>query len=136
MTADEGRAWDWTDDAGDVVVPEQPAVAVYLNPKGDVVLRQRGDVFDDDSWIWFGSEHAIAIAGAILEAAGIAPELAPGPATSCGDTRPKDSTAARRQKRYRERKKKELTPDIFDRDDRDDRDVTRNGVTPRDGVTA
>ena len=80
MTADEGRAWDWTDDAGDVVVPEQPAVAVYLNPKGDVVLRQRGDVFDDDSWIWFGSEHAVVIAGAILAAAGLdAAALAPKP---------------------------------------------------------
>ena len=81
MSADSnGRAWDWSDDADDVVVREQPPIAAYRNPSGDVVLRQRGDCFDDDAWIWFGVDHARAIAAAILEVAGLdATALGPEP---------------------------------------------------------
>ena len=122
MTANESREFDWCDD--DVVVPQQPAIAIYLNPAGDVVLRQRGDVYDDDSWIWFGSEHALAVARAILEAVGLSvADLVPEPT----QVRSHDTTAAERQRRYRERKKRESTPDIFDRDVADRNAVTRDG---------
>ena len=135
-TDSAGRAWDWQDDADDVIVRGQSAIACYLNPAGDIVLRQHGDYFDEDAWIWFAVEQAPAVAAAIIEAAGLdATALAPEPTQ-----KPKDTTAAGRQRRYRKRKKKEPSPepDIFDRDDRDvTRDVTdRDTVTGRDGATA
>ena len=132
MSADSaGRAWDWGDDDADVVVRSQPAVAVYPGPAG-IVIRLQGDFNDDDDGVvWFGVDQAPAVAAAILEAAGLdAADLAP--ETAQDATKPMASTAAQRQKRYRDRKKMEPTPepDIFDRDvtdtvtDRDD----RNGV--------
>ena len=135
-TVGEAHTWNWREDAGDVIVRAQPAIACYLNPAGDIVLRQHGDYFDDDAWIWFAVEQAPAVAAAILEAAGLdATALAPEPTQ-----KPKDTTAAGRQRRYRKRQKKELTlePDIFDRDDRDvTRDVTdRDTVAARNDVTA
>ena len=141
MEDSESREFDWLDD--DVIVRQQPAIAIYRNPVGDVVLRQRGDDFyGDDSWVWFRIEHAPAVAAAILELANLdATALTPGP--TLRRTKAKDPTAAGRQRRYREKQKKELTPepDIFDRDTvtPEDRDVTpeeRDTVTPRNGVTA
>ena len=128
----ESCAWDWRDDADDLVVPEQPAIAVYTNPADAVVIRQQGTWNDDDAWIWFSPDHAPAIAKAILEAAGLdATALTPEPAQV---VKPRDATGAERQRRHRERQKKESTaePGMFDRNDRD---VTAT-VTPRDGQTA
>ena len=130
-TVGEGHTWDWLEDADDVVVRSQPAVAVYPGPAG-VVIRRQGDWNDDDDVIWFGINQAPAIAKAIMAAAGLdIADLAPEPAQVA--FKPMGSTAAARQKRYRERKKKEPArePDIFDHDD-------RNGVTPEDrnGVKA
>lgn len=39
--------FSWTD--ADVVVERAGAIAVYQNPKGDVVLRQEGQTGDEDS---------------------------------------------------------------------------------------
>jgi hypothetical protein len=92
--------FDWIDSAEDVVVPEQAAIAVYLNPKGDVVIRQAGQYHpDEDNWIVVAPDHAPRVAEAILEAAGLAvyhPE-------DDQAAEPKDRTAAERQRRYRER---------------------------------
>lgn len=132
MTDSEGRPWDWHDDAYDVIVPDQPPVACYVNPKGAVVLRQRGiDHYDDDPFVWFRIEHAPAVALAILEAAGLdATALTPEPARAC--SKPKGASGAERQRRYRDRQKKDSTPepDLLNRNSvtRDE----RNGVTPRD----
>ena len=128
MPDTERIEFDWHD-TDEVIVREQPAVAVYLNLAGDIVLRQQGDVFDDDAWIWFHPEHAAAIAAAILEAAGLdAPVLTPSQTTDA--VLPKDPTAAERQRKYRERKKKKPTPepDIFERDVTDPA-TARNRVT-------
>ena len=138
MSADsKGRPWDWSDDADDVIVPEQPAVACYTNPAGDVVLRQRGAWNDDeDAWIWFSPEHARAIATAILQVAGYeATARAPVPKSAQNGSKPKDPTGAARQRRRRERQK-EPTLDI-DRDQArdvtaEDRDTVTVAVT-RDG---
>ncbi len=135
-TADEGREFDWLEDPGDVVVRAPSAVAVYPGPAG-VVIRRPGDHWngDGDDVTWFTTEHAPAVAAAILEAAGLdATALAPAP-TRVG-SKPKDSTAAGRQRRYRERQKRESPPDIFDRADRDDRDVTDRDTATRDGKAA
>ncbi len=129
MTDSEGREFDWSDD--DVIVPSQPAVAVYTNPKGAVVLRQQ-DEFpfgDGDAVVWFAADHAPVVALAILAAAGIdATALAPEPAQVA--SKAKDPTGAERQRRRRARQKEETTPALFDRDTRD---VTRDD---RDGKAA
>ncbi len=129
MTAGEGRAWDWTDDAGDVIVPAQPAIACYVNTAGNIVLRQQGDAFDEDVWIWFDPQHAPAVAMAILEAAGLdTTAFAPEPARACGKPKGKDPTAAERQRRRRKRQREEPTADIFDSADRDS--TAANPATP------
>ncbi len=127
--AEFNTEFNWLDDADEVIVREQPAIAVYTNPAGDVVLRQRGE---DDAWIWFAPDHARAVAVAILEAAAFDATVL----TSTPEPTPKskDPTAAGRQRRYRERKKKESTSELFHSDDRD---VTeRDTATDRDGGAA
>ena len=128
MADNEGRDFCWIDSADKIIVPDQAAIACYLNGYGDIVLRRRSDYPAADGWIWFQAEHAVAIAAAILAAAGLgAKALAPEPVQD--GSKKKDSTAAERQRRYRERQKEESTPDTFDRNDRD-------AVTERHGVTA
>ncbi len=122
LSADSnGRPWDWSDDAGDTIVPEQPAIAIYTNPADAVVIRQHGAWNDDDDvWVFFSPAHAPAIAAAILAAAGL--DIAD---LAQSVSKPMASTAAARQKRYRDRKKKE--PALFDGEERDiTRDVTRD----------
>ena len=71
ISEDAGREFDWLEDAGDVIVRSQPAVAVYPGPSG-IVIRSRGDLWSDDGdgVVWFAVEHAPAVAAAILDAAG------------------------------------------------------------------
>lgn len=114
MTAPD---FDWYgNDAEDIVIPEQQAVAVYRNHAGDVVIRQKaGDYWnqvDEDPWIVVKREHVGRLAHALLALAELeqAPRLAlPAPA-------PSNRTGAERQRRYRERKRHE----------RNDGDVTRD----------
>lgn len=104
----EDREFDWRADAEDVVLPDQPATAVYVNPRGAVVIRQTVE-HDDDVWIIVQPSNAAALAKAILRAAGLTEDaLEASPA-------PKDRTAAERQRRYRARQH------------RDGDGVTRNG---------
>jgi hypothetical protein len=51
-----------------VIIHEQPMTAVYLNPKGQVVIRQRDD-FDGDRWVYFSAEHLGALIKALAEIA-------------------------------------------------------------------
>jgi len=93
-----GMTFCWDEIEQDVVIRNQPAVAVYTNPNGGIVLRQAGDYgADEDHWVYFDPMHAEAIANAILAAASL---------DQRADTNsPKDSTAAERQRRYRARKR-------------------------------
>ncbi len=71
---DNNHDFDWQKDAGDVIVRSQPAMAVYTNPKGDVVLRQECDGLSrdgEDDVVWFAVDHARAVAAAILKTAGV-----------------------------------------------------------------
>ena len=128
MTADNnGRPWNWTDDASDTIVPQQPPIACYLNTGDQIVLRQRGDCFNDDAWIWLNTNHAAALATAILELAGLdIADLAPEPAPCA--IKPRDATGAERQRRRRARQKEPMLAI----DPGQDRDVT---VEARDSVT-
>jgi hypothetical protein len=64
--------FDWNDCTA-VVLPRRSldAVAVYSNPHHDLVIRaQRDEYHDDDRCIIVAREGAIAVAYAVLEAAG------------------------------------------------------------------
>jgi hypothetical protein len=70
--------FNWDDVADDIVVPEQAQIAVYNNPNGGVVCRQAGQYGpDEDSWIFFHPSHALALAKAILDKAGLDMEIVP-----------------------------------------------------------
>ncbi len=56
--------FDWAGDT--VVLPEQPATAVYTNPHGAVVVRQEGGPYDEDCWIIIRPENALRLCRAIL----------------------------------------------------------------------
>jgi len=58
---------DWSDES--VVVREQPAISVYRNKFGDVVVRQQS-WYDDDPCIIIQLQNAADVARAILEEAG------------------------------------------------------------------
>ncbi len=144
MTDTENSEFNWTDT--NLVVEEQLPVACYRNPEGDVVLRQRAAwPDDDDPAIWFGPQHARAIAAAIIQVAGYQTTV-PAPEPAQASVKPQATSAAERQKRYRDRRKKEPTPEpnIFDRNDRDavtaaERDTVTDGVMrngARDGEAA
>lgn len=124
--ADTGsHEFDWVEDAGDVVIQAQAALAVYPGP-GGVVIRRQADEFDEmyghgDGVISFSVEHAPAIAAAILDAAALAPK----PARA--GSQPKDGTGAERQRRRRARQKKEPEPALFN--PAVTRDADRDSVT-------
>ncbi|MGV3727750.1 hypothetical protein [Hydrogenophaga sp.] len=65
------KDFDWYSDADkeSVVVPSVQAVAVYINPHGDVVIRQQDPMGDEDSVIVIPRSNAKTIAKAITEAA-------------------------------------------------------------------
>lgn len=95
--------FDWADDAS-VIVLAQLAVAVYRNARGDIVIRQQADWGDDeDKWVILSPSHARALAEAILLEAG---EIDAAPLVLPAPDKPKDPTAAERQRRFRESRKR------------------------------
>jgi hypothetical protein len=70
--------FDWTTIEDDIVIPEQAQIACYNNPKGDIVLRQAGQYGpDEDTWIVLHRSHALTLAKAILDRAGLDMEIVP-----------------------------------------------------------
>jgi hypothetical protein len=64
--------FDWKTIEEDIVVPEQAAIAVYTNPAGAIVLRQAGQYGpEEDTIIVVQPSHAMALASALLDRAGI-----------------------------------------------------------------
>lgn len=77
-----------------VAVRTQMAIAVYLNPYGELVLRQEGQFHpDEDVWIVIAPDNVVAVTDAMHAAMGAVP------ATRVT----KDRTAAKRQRRHREK---------------------------------
>jgi hypothetical protein len=70
--------FDWSTVEDDIVIPEQAQVAVYCNPAGKIVLRQAGQYGpDEDTWIVLHPSHALPLARAILDRAGLDMEIVP-----------------------------------------------------------
>ncbi|MFZ3180039.1 MAG: hypothetical protein WA156_07470 [Methylocystis silviterrae] len=67
MIHDPHEWWEDADNAGDIVLSEQRAIAVYPNGKGCLVIRQQADWnADEDSIILVQPEHAERVARALL----------------------------------------------------------------------
>ena len=107
---EDSWTFDWREDPS-IICEEQPALAVYTNPRGQCVLRQerRWDE-DEDTVILVCRENALKVAHAILTAVGMGDielirpcgggyEDVVLPETSA--SRSKDRTAAERQRRHR-----------------------------------
>jgi hypothetical protein len=118
------QEFDWTADES-VAVQEQPAIAVYPNPVGQVVIRrQRSWDEEDDSFVHISRGNVLTIVGAILAAAGMDDiRLYRQHGMSCEDiglgetqTRSlsKDRTGAERQRRYRNRHRNGSDRDVTD----------------------
>jgi hypothetical protein len=98
----DGEDFDWHRHADDIAVAEQLRIAVYSNPRGDIVIRQAGIDRDDDDVVVVQASNAEALARAILRAAGL-DEDETRLGTDTSSNRTKDPTAAERMRRYRER---------------------------------
>jgi hypothetical protein len=58
--------FDWNDVQDDVVLTEQLAVAVYLNPKGDTVIRQAADAYrSEDSTVIINRKNLSSFVAAL-----------------------------------------------------------------------
>ena len=88
------------DEHHDIVVRHQPAIAVYLNPHDEVVIRQQ-DQYDesDDSFVYVTKDNVLRVVQRRLEVAGI--ELATSFAELLLLPPPKNKTAAERMRRHR-----------------------------------
>jgi hypothetical protein len=63
------RDWDWSDDCGGcLVASEQLATCVYMNARGEVVIRQKEDgLYDEgDTIILLSADNAVRAARYIL----------------------------------------------------------------------
>jgi hypothetical protein len=65
----EPERFDWGPDNSDIAVPEQPAIAIYVNAWDMIVVRQEGRGRDDD-FVTIAAHNAARVARGILEAAG------------------------------------------------------------------
>jgi hypothetical protein len=55
---DRDDGFSWKADNPDLVVPMQPATAIYLNPYGQVVIRQESPLYErDDPFVMFNVEY-------------------------------------------------------------------------------
>jgi hypothetical protein len=90
--------FDW-DDGSAVILREQPATAIYVNPTGALVIRQqRSWDQDEDTWIVIQRENVRLVALQMLAVLGMSAESFP-PDQNEGER----SSGAARQRRYRER---------------------------------
>jgi hypothetical protein len=58
--------FDWVKDDS-VVIKRQPALAIYQNAAGDIVVRSEGDYSpDEDGFVYIRPEHAARVCAAIM----------------------------------------------------------------------
>lgn len=57
----------WNDpENGDVIVPQQQAIAIYVNPWGQVVIRAAGEDYGEDAFVVVSREHLPALIAKLL----------------------------------------------------------------------
>jgi hypothetical protein len=104
--------FDWNpngDDSENIVVRHQPAIAIYTNPHGDVVIRQAATTAPTrDQFVYVSTENALKVAEKLLAMAGI--EVSIHELTAELLLLPAPSKTAERARRYRRRKRDGVTP--------------------------
>ncbi len=117
-----GQDFDWTDDES-IVLRDQPAIAVYVNPHGALVIRQeRSWNEEEDTWIVIQRENVRLVALQMLAVLGMSADTLPPEQTD-----EPNSSGAARQKRYRERQTHHQSPPLVADGDTS---VTPQSVTP------
>lgn len=114
--------FDWGEE--EPVVQEQLATTVYINDRGELVIRQKADAYDEgDTIVLLALDNAAALAHRILEtvAARRGRQVAEGLYEEI-DEPAAPSSNAQRQRRYRQNKRNGVTPPVTDT-------VTRNAST-------
>jgi hypothetical protein len=99
MTSSE---FDWrsAEDKECIVVRHQPAIAVYVNPRDEVFIRQEGHYGpEEDHWVYVTKDNVPKLVQALLEASGF--ETATTHGTPLMLPKPEALNGAERQKRYR-----------------------------------
>jgi hypothetical protein len=66
---DESADFDWCDDDA-VAVREQRAIAIYLNPAGDIVIRQQ-TWRDEDPFVVISPDNLMLVIDRVCDIAGI-----------------------------------------------------------------
>jgi hypothetical protein len=66
---DDPDEFDWSGE--NVLIREQPATAVYFNPEGALVIRQKADYRDDDPFIYIGADHIEAFLEKLCDVCGV-----------------------------------------------------------------
>ena len=101
--------FDWNpngENGGDIIVRHQPAIAIYLNPHGELVIRQEGYYGpDEDQFVFVSAANMLNVAEKMLETAGIDMSVAEPPAERLLLPALKDTTAAERMRRYRNKQR-------------------------------
>ena len=103
MTDTSHFNWDPDgEDGEDIIVRDQPGIAIYTNRRGDVVIRQEGHYPEEDRFVYVLPDNVLKIAQKLLDVAGIDVSVAePQPHTELLPVSPpKDATAPGRMRRY------------------------------------
>jgi hypothetical protein len=61
--------FDWSGE--NVVIREQPATAIYFNPEGALVIRQKAAYPDNDPFVYIGADHIEAFLDKLCDVCGI-----------------------------------------------------------------
>jgi hypothetical protein len=56
---------EWDD--AEPIIPEQPPTWLYWNPHGQLVIRQRGEIFEDNPFLFFSVENIPALIQALRQ---------------------------------------------------------------------
>lgn len=104
--------WQDAENAGDVILPEQRALAIYPNGKGNIVLRQEAGWNDDeDAVILVCPQHAERVAHALLNCAReVRGQQQPEEVEGAPEVNARPPTAnALRQRRFKEKRRHAVT---------------------------
>jgi hypothetical protein len=71
----EATDFSWGRDNESIIIREQPETAVYWNPTGQIVIRQKADPFEEDPWLLFSEEFIPALIRDLADKIGVADQI-------------------------------------------------------------
>jgi hypothetical protein len=95
----DAKPKEWDDDPP--IIYEQPGCWAYWNTHGQLVLRQRGEVFEDDPFLIFSVEHIPVLIRTLQQMLEFSKDYVPEPEAETAEP----LTSAERQRRYRQRRR-------------------------------